>query len=210
MLAPRRLAWIEEPIRPPGPGEVLVGTSTGAVSIGSELPQYEGTARSGALPTYPRMTGYESLGVVEACGAGVARPVVGERVVAFYGHRTHAVVPAAKAIPVPDGVSEALALLVILTCDVAKGVRRLAVRPEEPVLVVGGGAIGLLAVWVLRAYGGWGRGGRWPRRSSRRPRAGRTRRRWSARRGTRALRSRRWRCARSDGCACSVTATARG
>lgn len=153
LLAPHRLEWRAELLPPPGPGEVLIRTLAGAISTGSELPQYEGTARAESSPVYPRMTGYESLGAVVACGEGVVRPAVGERVVAFYGHRTHAVVPAAKALPVPDGVSDTLALLSILTCDVAKGVRRLAVQPEEPVLVVGAGAIGLLTVWVLRAYG---------------------------------------------------------
>jgi alcohol dehydrogenase len=78
---------------------------------------------------------------------------VGERVLAFYGHRTHAVIPAGKAIAIPGASSDALALLAILTCDVSKGIRKLLVQPEEPVLVAGAGAIGLLSVFMLKALG---------------------------------------------------------
>ena len=52
-----------------------------------------------------------------------------------------------------DGATWLRALLAILSCDVAKGIRKVVPRPEEPVLVAGAGAIGLLAVFVLRAYG---------------------------------------------------------
>src|SRR5258706_169918 len=79
--------------------------------------------------------------------------LVGERVVGFYGHRTAALVPASKAIRVPEGVSDELALLTILTCDAAKGVRKITPLPEEPVLVTGAGAIGLFTLFILKAYG---------------------------------------------------------
>lgn len=153
LQAPGRLEWMETDLPEPGPDEVLVRTLAGAVSIGSELPQYTGAAREHAARGYPRMTGYESVGQVLATGSNVRDPRAGDRVVAFYGHRTHAVVPAAKAIRVPDGVPDTLALLAILTCDVAKGIRKVAPRPEEPALIMGAGAIGLLALWTLRAYG---------------------------------------------------------
>lgn len=153
LTAPHQLDWVAEDLPPPGPQEVLVRTIAGAISIGTELPQYRGTEREIVVRGYPRMTGYESLGEVIARGAGVQSLELGERVVAFYGHRTHALVQEAEAIRVPVGISDALALLVILTCDVAKGIRNLAPRRDEPVLVTGGGAIGLLTLWVLHAYG---------------------------------------------------------
>ena len=153
LTAPRRLRWTAEELPPLWDDEVLVRTAAGAISIGSELPLYRGTARSGGPATYPRMTGYESVGRVVARGGAAGRLRVGERVVAPYGHRTHGVVPEAKAIVVPDGISDALALLAILSCDVAKGVRKLDPRPDEPILVSGAGAIGLLTVFVLHASG---------------------------------------------------------
>jgi alcohol dehydrogenase len=97
--------------------------------------------------------GYENVGIVVDCGDAVQRVRCGDRVVAFYGQRTHAVVPEERVIVVPDGISDALAILSILTCDTARGVRKLAPRPEETVLITGAGAIGLLTLFILRAYG---------------------------------------------------------
>src|SRR5436190_21687835 len=98
LMAPRQLAWVTEILPHLKADEVLAQTKAGAISIGSELPQYLGTARSTAPPHYPKMTGYESIGNVIACGSAIQHLHAGDRVVAFYGHRTHAIVPEAKAI----------------------------------------------------------------------------------------------------------------
>jgi len=153
LTAARRLAWLPMDLPPPASHEVLLQTCTGAISIGSELPLYCGTARASQPTRYPRMTGYESLGIVLACGSSVQHLHRGDRVVSFYGHRTHSIVPAAKALLVPDSISDALALLAILTCDTAKGVRKVAPSYDEPVLITGAGAIGLLTLFILKAYG---------------------------------------------------------
>lgn len=153
LTAPQRLEWMTEELPALRSREVLIRTDTSSISIGSELPLYRGVARAGSSPSYPLMTGYENVGTVVACGAEVATVAPGERVVGSYGHRTHGVLPEEKVIKVPDGVSDALALLTILTCDVAKGIRKVAPRPEEPALVTGAGAIGLLATFMLGAYG---------------------------------------------------------
>jgi alcohol dehydrogenase len=153
LVAPRQLECVTEELPPLQPNEVLVQTTAGAISIGSELPRYRGIARSTHPPSYPQMTGYESIGAIVACGSAVQRLRIGGRVVAFYGHRTHAIVPEAKAIAVPEGNSDALALLAILTCDVSMGIRKVGVKPGETVLITGAGAIGLLTVFVLKAMG---------------------------------------------------------
>ena len=153
LIAPRSLAWITEELPPVGPHDVLVQTRAGAISIGSELPLYSGTSRAGHPPQYPWRMGYESVGIVVACGSTMQRLQRGDRVVAFYGHCTHAVVPETRVIVVPDGISDALAILSILTCDASKGVRKIAPRPEETTLITGAGAIGLLTLFILRAYG---------------------------------------------------------
>lgn len=153
LMGPNRLEWATEKLPELAPDEVLVRTVAGAVSVGAELPQYMATERGGDTRGYPRMTGYESVGRVIALGARAEGLEIGDRVVAFYGHRTHAVVPVAKTIRVPGSIPDTLALLAILTCDVAKGIRKLAPMPEEPALITGAGAIGLLALWTLRAYG---------------------------------------------------------
>ncbi|GCE20851.1 zinc-dependent alcohol dehydrogenase [Dictyobacter kobayashii] len=153
LVAPRSLTWITEELPSLGPHDVLVKTLTAAISIGSELPVYGGTSRAVHPPQYPRSMGYESVGIVVACGFAVQRVQCGDRVVAFYGHYTHAVVPETRVIVVPDGISDALAILSILTCDTAKGVRKLSPRPEEKILITGAGAIGLLTLFIVRAYG---------------------------------------------------------
>ena len=153
VISPRHLAWEERTLPPLGAHDVLVETRAGAISIGSELPHYVGTARHSTPDTYPLTTGYESLGMVAAHGRGVRRLREGDRVVAFYGHRTRAVVPEDKVIVVPPGVGDEEALLAILSCDVAKGIRKVQPWIGEPTLVTGAGAIGLLTVWVLSALG---------------------------------------------------------
>ncbi len=153
LIEPRHLEWVREELPSLQPHEVLIQTTAGAISIGSELPVYSGTARSSAPAHYPRMTGYESVGIVIDSGSAVQRLQVGNRVVAFYGHRTHGIVSEAKAVAVPGDVPDAIALLAILTCDVTKGIRKVAPKPEEPALITGAGTIGLLTTSMLKAYG---------------------------------------------------------
>lgn len=131
---------------------MLVRTIAGAISIGAELPQIRGNDLTDPFPIYPKETGYESYAQVLAVGTDVTQFQVGDRLLAFYGHRDVALVEASKAIPVPDGISAKLALLNILSCDVAKGVRKLAPLPTDSVLVTGMGVMGLLTFFYLRHY----------------------------------------------------------
>jgi alcohol dehydrogenase len=153
LTSQRQLQWVTEELPPLSAHDVLVRTTTGAISIGSELPLYGGTSCANNPIQYPRMTGYESIGIVMARGAHVQKVHIGDRVVAFYGHRTHAVVPEANVIVVPDDIADPLAMLVILTCDAASGVRKLVPMPEEAVLITGAGTMGLLTLFILKAYG---------------------------------------------------------
>src|SRR5215510_7689779 len=140
VTAPRQVEWVQDNIRQPADGEVLVETIAGAISIGSELPQYRGDARLSQRPTYPLMTGYESYARIIAVGAGVSEKFLGETIIGFYGHRTHEVLPFDKLLFAPSRFPPPTALLVILTCDMAKGIRKLQIRPDERVLVTGAGA----------------------------------------------------------------------
>lgn len=153
LTAPRQLEWVSEALPSLEPHEVLIRTAAGAISIGSELPIYCGTARSTAPIRYPRMTGYESAGIIISCGSHVQHFQAGDRVIAFYGHCSHAIIPEAKAIAVPRDIPDALALLAILTCDVSKGIQKVDLKPNESVLITGAGTIGLLTVFMLKALG---------------------------------------------------------
>ncbi len=152
LTAPERLEWTTSELPEPKPHELLVETLSGAISIGTELPLYAGMSR-GHTPDYPLMTGYESVARVLASGESVEQLVPGDRIVSFYGHRRHAIIQAEKAIPIPLGINDELALLSILSCDVAKGVRKLMPQRSDPVLITGAGLIGLLTLWTLCQYG---------------------------------------------------------
>jgi alcohol dehydrogenase len=108
----RVLTFTEECLPELAADEVLVRTLYSAISIGTELPLYLGTSRSSKGATYPKMTGYESYGVIEAVGADGRGFQIGDKVVSFYGHKTHAVLKASSLIP-PLQLSPTLALLAI-------------------------------------------------------------------------------------------------
>ena len=153
LTAPHILVWQARPLQPLQKEEVLVRTLYSAVSVGTELPLFTGGSRNPAHVSYPKMTSYETYGVVEAVGEGVVDYCVGDRVVTFEGYVTHMVLSTSRLIPVPKGVDPRSALLVILSNDVKKGVLNIAPRPDERVLVTGAGAIGLLTLFVLKALG---------------------------------------------------------
>ena len=153
LIAPQRLAWTPEMLPPLGPHDLLLETQTGAISSGTELPHYRGDSRGMAPLHYPQMTGYENVATVRDRGSAIITPPLGARVVATYGHRTHAVVPATKVVAIPDDLGDAAAILLILSGDVATGINKLGTPPPEPVLITGAGTIGLLALFVLRARG---------------------------------------------------------
>lgn len=135
-----------------GSHDVQIRTLAGAVSIGAELPQWLEQDMTITDYHYPLETGYESYGEVMAVGDAVQIVKPCDRVISFYGHRDQAIVPDSKIIPVPSHISAREALLLILSCDAAKGVRKLTLTPDSRVLVTGMGTIGLLAVHYLRYY----------------------------------------------------------
>lgn len=153
LSSPHTLIGQEETLPSLGAHDVLLETIAGSISIGTELPQYRGDERTSNPITYPRMTGYENVARVKSVGQLVTTFRVDDQVVAFYGHRSHAVLHENRPIPVPVYTSAEYALSVILTCDVTKGIRKLNPMPDTRVLVTGGGAIGLFTLAMLKAYG---------------------------------------------------------
>ncbi|CAA9565846.1 MAG: hypothetical protein AVDCRST_MAG86-1049 [uncultured Truepera sp.] len=153
LYAPKDLRWLRADLTPPGSGEVWLSTLAGAVSVGTELALYRSDARGAEAHPYPLMTGYESLGRVVAVGEGVTAVEVGTRVVATYGHRTGACVPAKNLMLVPDDVPDEIALLAVLSNDASRGVGKLRLNRGDPVLITGAGTIGLLALHRLRWLG---------------------------------------------------------
>lgn len=153
ITAPRTLGWIDSTLPALQPHEILVQTTSGAISQGTELARYRGSERAAEPPRYPLMSGYESVGIVTQRGADVRNFEIGDRVVAAYGHRSHAILDARTAIKVPRDVSDQAAILSILSCDVEKGIRKLNPQNADAVLITGAGVMGLLSVIMLRARG---------------------------------------------------------
>jgi alcohol dehydrogenase len=153
LTGPRTLEWVAEDLSPLQAHEILVRTTSGAMSLGTELARYRGGHHAAEAPSYPLMTGYENVGSVIERTAEVSSIPIGQRVVASYGHRSHAVLDARRAIPVPDDIPDSLALLSILSCDVEKGLRKLQPQPDQAVLITGMGVMGLLTLAMLRVRG---------------------------------------------------------
>jgi NADPH:quinone reductase-like Zn-dependent oxidoreductase len=137
----------------PADGEVRIRVRAAGINFADIL------ARIGLYPEAPKppvVVGYEVAGVVDAVGAGVNNPYVGDRVVAltrFGGYSDCVVVPAAQAYRFPERLSDAEAAAVpvtYLTAAIAL-YRMAAVSSGEIVLVHNaGGALGIAATQLAR------------------------------------------------------------
>ncbi|TMU88165.1 alcohol dehydrogenase [Bacillus sp. BHET2] len=152
LTAKKKLEWTTHTLPALKKDEVLIKTIAGAISIGAELPQYDERDVTERSPSYPKETGYESYGEVIGVGDEVEQFTIGDRVVAFYGHKDYGIVNENKAIFVPNDIHHADALLVILSCDSAKGVLKLNPKEDDRVLVTGAGTMGLLTIYFLKEY----------------------------------------------------------
>lgn len=171
-----RIEAVEVPDPIPGPGEVLVRVQAAGI-CGTDRHLYKGE-----FPCAPPVTlGHEFAGEVVGTGAGVTL-ALGTRItcdpniacgscdqclrgrtnlcirnVAIGIHRDGgfaelAVIPAHRALPVPDLDPQHAAFAEPLACTL-HGVDLGAPIPGERVLVLGGGVIGLLAVQLARNAG---------------------------------------------------------
>src|SRR5256885_13754006 len=102
-IGPDALAWKEVPTPEPKPGEVRVAIRAASLNFPDLLivqNKYQ------IKPPLPFVPGSEYSGIVEAVGDGVSQLKVGDAVAvigASGGFGTHAIAPAAPAIPLPAG-----------------------------------------------------------------------------------------------------------
>ncbi|MGQ0574767.1 MAG: quinone oxidoreductase family protein [Pseudonocardia sp.] len=151
---PEVLTVAELPDPQPAAGELLVETAAAGVNY---IDTYQ---REGIYPmTLPYVAGLEGAGRVRALGAGVTGVAVGDRVawcetVGSYAELV--VVPAAKAVPVPDGVSDEAAVGALLQGMTAHFLINDTYRVQagDDVLVhAAAGGVGLLLTQLTAAKG---------------------------------------------------------
>ena len=153
---PAVLRMREVPDPEPGPGEVRVRVRAAGLNFADVM------ARQGLYPDappLPAVMGYEVAGEIDRLGPGVTGPEAGERVIAltrFGGHGELVVVPASRAVPLPEGWSfaEGAALPVAYLTAHHALVRIAATRPGETVLLhAAAGGVGLAVVQLAGLIG---------------------------------------------------------
>ncbi len=151
---PEVLTVVDLPAPEAGPGEVLVEVGAAGVNF---IDTYQ---RAGvySMPL-PFVPGLEGSGRVAAVGEGVTDVGVGDRVAwsdTLGSYAEHVAVPAAKAVPVPDAVSDELAVGALLQGMTAWMLvhQTYPVQPGDDVLVhAAAGGVGLLLTQLATARG---------------------------------------------------------
>lgn len=140
----------------PGPGEYLVRVGAAGVNF-ADVAQSHGTYGGG--PRAPYVAGFEAAGEIVGAGPGIEGPlplgthVVGTGPGAFAQYMT---MPAAGALPVPSGWSDAAALGLVLNWATALAALKPLgeIRTGDVVLVhAAAGGVGQAAVRLARHYG---------------------------------------------------------
>ena len=112
-----------------------------------------------SVPAAPFIPGLEVAGIVKAFGPGVDAYKVGDTVAAITpgggGYATHALVPAAMAIPLPAGFDPATAVALLvqgITAEIL--LSQAGVKQGDTVLIsAAGGGLGNIAVQLAKARG---------------------------------------------------------
>ena len=150
------LTWQELPTPEPGPGQVRIAIHAASLNFPDLLTvrgQYQ------VKPPLPFVPGSEFSGLVEAVGEGVKHLQPGMPVAAIGSHGgfgTHAVVDAARVIPLPPGfvLTDAAAFAFTYGTSHHALIDRARLQAGETVLVLGAaGGVGTAALQIAKAAG---------------------------------------------------------
>ncbi|MEV4178905.1 quinone oxidoreductase [Nonomuraea sp. NPDC049709] len=151
---PEVLEYVEHPDPTPGDGEIVVDVAASGVNF---IDIYH---RSGAYPlNLPTSIGSEGAGTVSAVGAGVRDVSVGDTVAwanVLGSYAEKAVIPAGRAVPVPEGVSAEVAAAAMLQGMTAHYLTHSTheVKEGDQVLVhAGAGGMGQLLIQLAKLKG---------------------------------------------------------
>jgi len=148
------LAEVDDPVA--GPGQLLVRVKACAINYPDVLiieDKYQ------FRPERPFAPGGEIAGIVEAVGEGVSGWNAGDRVIAMLGHGGLAekvTVPAATALPLPEGRSfaEGSGLILTYATTIHALLDRGRIEEGETLLVLGAaGGVGIAAIELGKAFG---------------------------------------------------------
>ncbi|GAA2808351.1 alcohol dehydrogenase catalytic domain-containing protein [Crossiella cryophila] len=142
-----------DPPGPPGPGQVLIRVLTSPVHPGDLL----GVQGPGEPLPAPRTPGAEGMGTVAALGSGVTGLSVGERVAFFPAPgawREYLLAPAEVVVPVPAGVKDSTAALMLVNPLTLRMLLRAAGEITGPVLqTAAGSSMGGLVAAAAQRHG---------------------------------------------------------
>jgi NADPH:quinone reductase len=152
---PEVLTVVEAQTPSPTEGTLLVEIRAAGVNYADII------ARSGFYPQVPKApfpVGFEIAGVVKGIGKGVEGFKEGDSVAAITqggGYATHAVIPAATAIPLPAGFDHGLAVAVLVQGVTAYILLDEANAKEGDTVLISaaGGGLGNIAVQLAKARG---------------------------------------------------------
>src|ERR1022692_3779802 len=154
---PEVLEPAELPDPQPGPGQLLVKVAAAGVNF---MDIYQRQGRPPYAPELPYVPGAEGAGTVAAAGPDVTGFATGDRV-AWTGvpgsYAALAVLPADRAVPVPDGVDLQVAAAVLLQGMTAHYLSNdtFPVGDGDPVVVhAAAGGVGLLLTQMVKMRGG--------------------------------------------------------
>jgi threonine dehydrogenase-like Zn-dependent dehydrogenase len=148
----------------PAPGEVelepfslmdeahdFIESYVTAPSTGTDLARCRGQLPDTTFPWYPGYSGVGKLVIRREERDGLK---TGQRVYAHLRHASHQPIPSnGIVLPVPDEVSNAAAALTTHAAVALYGIRKAGITSGEPVVVIGDGVIGQLALWFAHYLG---------------------------------------------------------
>lgn len=161
---PLKIGYEEIVVGDPGPGQLCVRMVLSGVSHGTEMRAYLGDSpfltkkfqdrvfqpiESTDSPFYPyRYMGYDAVGVVASVGDGVTRYAVGDRVWCQSFHQTECLMneDSADIHLLAPQVTDDEAILLNLCTITLNAIYDAEIKLGGAVVIVGGGAIGQLAV----------------------------------------------------------------
>lgn len=150
----------------PEPEQVLVRMKASGISAGTEGSIFRGIRTHNG--TFPLITGYQGAGVVEWAGDNVPQFEVGQRVavtsvasrliepqldLVWGTHASRVIAEPGGVHPIPEGVPDGEASLCTLWAVGLHGINITGVSPEDTVLVIGLGLVGLAYAQCARAVG---------------------------------------------------------